>query len=128
LPVSEEAIPIPSSTSVSKQFAAVHGSARREALSGTLTIYSVGLRWSPFTLFAMINVVVIATYEIPHCSSGCKTAAVNKLVGELQQCLVPEAARINPLRGGFRPAAAPLVRCLPKGSRGQKRWTPCIPG
>lgn len=57
--------------------------------------------------------VVIATYEIPHCSSGHKSAAVNKQVGELQQPPAPEAAWKSLLWGGSNQQLQHC--CTPKG-------------
>lgn len=80
-----------------------------------LTIYRAVWGWSPFTLIIYYYNVFIALYETSCCSSGHKTAAVTKLVGELPWLHVPVTARKISLWGGSKPAAAPLERCLPKG-------------
>lgn len=93
--ISEQVIPIPSSTSVSKWFAAVHSSVIRKAIQECLQSTVL------FNPLCYDN-VAIAMYKISHCSSGHKTAAVNKLVGELPTAPCSRGCMKTPLVGRFQ--------------------------
>lgn len=84
MPVSEEVIAIHLCKQTAAAFlGSVIGDATQECSYSTVLGYA-----GPFDPIYCDN-VVIGVHELLHCSSGHKTAAASKLVGQLQQLHVP---------------------------------------
>lgn len=123
MPVSEEVIPI----HLCKQtVAAVLGSVIGEAIQECSQSAVLGYA-GPFDPVCYDN-VVITVYDISITLQLWTQDCCSKQAGGTTPTApCPRAAWKSPLWGGFKPAAAPLVHCLPKGNTGQQMWTPCIP-
>lgn len=127
MPVSEEVIPI----HLCKQTAAAFlGSVIREAVQECSHSTVLGYA-GPFDSTCYDN-VVISVHEISHFSIPqqlwTQDCCSKQAGGTTPTAPCSKAASKSPLWGGFKPAAAPLVHCLPKGNTGQQMETPCIPG